>query len=119
MKIGLKRAYERPSAKDGDRFLIDRLWPRGIKKEELALTRWIKEAAPSEALRRWFNHDRDRWETFRKKYREELKSKPEEVLQPLFDSLKTGRITLIYAAKDKTHNQAIVLREFLEESVSR
>lgn len=117
MKIGLKRAYEEPSASDGERFLVDRIWPRGVKKEELSLSAWIKEAAPSNELRQWFGHDPQRWESFREKYIRELQSNP-EALQPLCQALNNGNITLVYSAKDETHNQAVVLREFLLDTMA-
>lgn len=114
MKIHLKRAYEPASPADGNRFLVDRLWPRGTKRESLALTAWLKDVAPSDALRRWFGHDPARWEAFRRRYRAEIESNPAS-LQPLRDALARGVVTLVYAARDETHNQATVLLEFLLE----
>jgi uncharacterized protein YeaO (DUF488 family) len=112
MKLQLKRAYEPAAPEDGKRFLVDRLWPRGVKKEALVLTDWLKDVAPSDALRRWFGHDLERWTEFRRRYRAELKSH-QSVLQPLRDALKLGAVTLVYSAHDQEHNQAVVLREFL------
>jgi len=115
VKLRIKRAYEPAAPEDGSRFLVDRLWPRGVKKEALVLTAWLKNAAPSDALRRWFGHDPERWAEFRRRYRAELKSQP-KVLQPLRDALARGVVTLVYAAHDEAHNQAVVLREYLLET---
>jgi uncharacterized protein YeaO (DUF488 family) len=112
MKVFIKRAYEPPAADDGERYLVDRLWPRGVKKDALALTGWIKEAAPSDALRQWFGHDSARWAEFRRRYRAELKSHP-AALKPLREALRRGPVTLVYSARDEEHNQAIVLSEVL------
>ncbi|MGH7971901.1 MAG: DUF488 domain-containing protein [Limisphaerales bacterium] len=112
MKLLIKRAYEPASPEDGSRFLVDRLWPRGVKKEALALTAWVKEVAPSNALRRWFGHDPARWVEFRRRYRTELKSN-RAALQPLRDALSHGVVTLVYSAHDEVRNQAVVLREYL------
>lgn len=112
MKLHIKRAYEPSAPEDGERFLVDRLWPRGVKKKTLALTGWLKEVAPSDALRRWFGHVPERWEDFRRRYRDELKTQ-QAALQPLRDALKRGTVTLVYSAHDEAHNQAVVLREFL------
>jgi len=111
-KLQLKRAYEPAAPEDGERYLVDRLWPRGVKKEALLLTGWLKEIAPSNSLRRWFGHDPARWTEFRRRYRGELKSKRAE-LQPLRDALKGGTVTLVYSAHDEERNQAVVLRELL------
>ena len=112
MKLCIKRAYEPVAPKDGERYLVDRLWPRGVKKEALALTAWLKDVAPSDALRRWFGHDPARWTKFRSRYRAELKSQ-RTALQPLREALKRGPVTLVYSAHDEAHNQAVVLREYL------
>jgi uncharacterized protein YeaO (DUF488 family) len=108
----IKRAYEPASPEDGSRFLVDRLWPRGIRKEALALSAWLKDVAPSDALRRWFGHDPARWVEFRRRYRTELKSN-RAALQPVRDALSHGVVTLVYSAHDEAHNQAVVLREYL------
>jgi len=110
--LRLKRAYEPATPEDGERFLVDRLWPRGVKRDTLALAGWLKDVAPSNALRQWFGHDPQRWVEFRRRYGEELKSQP-GLLQPLRDALKRGPVTLVYSAHDELHNQAVVLREFL------
>ena len=112
MNLRLKRAYEAAAAEDGERFLVDRLWPRGVTKKELRLAGWLKDAAPSSGLRKWFGHDPARWEEFRKRYLAELESRP-EALKPLHDSLATGAVTLVYGARDTEHNHAVVLRDFL------
>lgn len=115
LKIRIKRAYEAPSPEDGSRFLVDRLWPRGVKKDTLALSAWLQEVAPSAELRRWFGHDASRWNNFRRRYRAELRSCP-EALRPLREALGRGTVTLVYSARDEEHNQAVVLREFLLET---
>lgn len=112
MKLHIKRAYEPAAPEDGERFLVDRLWPRGVRKEALVLAGWLKEVAPSDALRRWFGHDPKRWEKFCCRYRDELKVR-QSAIQPLRDALKRGPVTLVYSAHDEAHNQAVVLREFL------
>lgn len=112
MNLRIKRAYELASPEDGERFLVDRLWRRGVKKEAFVLTGWLKEVAPSDALRRWFGHEPERWAEFRRRYRDELKSQ-QAALQPLRDALNHGPVTLVYSAHDEAHNQAVVLREFL------
>ena len=112
MKLHIKRAYEPAAPEDGERFLVDRLWPRGVKKETLVLAGWLKDVAPSNVLRRWFGHDPNRWVEFRRRYRKDLKSRW-AVLQPLRDALRRGPVTLVYSAHDEAHNQAVVLREFL------
>ncbi|MDO8778763.1 MAG: DUF488 domain-containing protein [Burkholderiaceae bacterium] len=110
--IRIKRAYDPPSHDDGARVLIDRLWPRGIKKESLAVDQWAKELAPSTALRQWFGHDPARWQEFHQRYAAELRPHAK-----LLDTLRTlarkGTVTLVYAAHDETHNNAVALREFL------
>lgn len=115
MQIRIKRAYDEPSSQDGKRFLVDRIWPRGIKKEDLELDDWLKEAAPSTNLRKWFDHRADRWEGFREKYRKELENK-KDALRPLYDAMKEGRVTLVYSARDEERNQAVVLRRYLSET---
>jgi len=114
VNLRIKRAYEPPSPDDGERYLVDRLWPRGLKKEALALSGWLKDVAPSNALRQWFGHDPARWEKFRRRYRTELKSQSKALL-PLRDAVAEGPVTLVYSARDEAHNQAVVLREYLLE----
>lgn len=112
IKLQIKRAYEPSADSDGARYLVDRLWPRGVRKEALKLTGWLKGVAPSTGLRVWFGHDPARWEQFRQRYRKELQSDPDS-LQPLRSALVRGVVTLVYAAHDEQHNHAVVLREFL------
>ncbi len=109
----IKRVYEPPAAGDGKRFLVERLWPRGKKKEDLAMDEWLKEVAPSPELRTWFNHDPARWDEFQRRYRQELKDHP-ETWKPLLDAGKHGKVTLLYSARDEEHNSALLLKEFLE-----
>jgi uncharacterized protein YeaO (DUF488 family) len=110
--VKLKRAYERPAAGDGDRILIDRLWPRGVKKADAAIDVWMKEIAPSTELRRWFGHRAERWPEFRRRYAEELRRRP-ELVEDLRALARKGPITLVFAAHDQARNDAVVLRELL------
>lgn len=110
--IKLKRAYEPPASADGTRVLIDRLWPRGVKKEKAAIDEWMKEIAPSTDLRKWFGHDPERWPEFRRRYRSEIKKHPEE-FRRLRELARKGQLTLVYAAHDEAHNDAVVLRDLL------
>lgn len=114
MKLYLKRIYEHPADDDGFRILVDRLWPRGVKKETAAIDLWLKEIAPTSELRKWFGHDPARWAEFRRLYRAELETRGAE-LDTLRQSGGKGRVTLLYGAKDEAHNQAVVLKEFLEQ----
>lgn len=109
-----KRAYEPAEANDGARFLVDRLWPRGIKKEELKMKAWLKAVAPSPNLRKWFAHDPARWQEFQQRYRGEMESNP-DAWQPILEAAKQGDVTLLYSARDTEHNSAVLLKEFLEE----
>ena len=112
--IGIKRAYESPVRGDGYRVLVDRLWPRGIGRDALSLDAWAKEVAPSHALRRWFAHDARRWRGFVAKYRRELREPAARApLRDLAKRAATGRVTLVYAARDPEHNNAVVLRGVL------
>ena len=112
--VGLKRAYEAPSPNDGMRVLVDRLWPRGLTKDQLAVDFWLKEAAPSDALRRWYGHRPGRWKSFAEKYRTELEQRT-DLLRLLDELRRRGRVTLLYGARDTARNNAVVLREVLEE----
>lgn len=113
MDIQLKRAYVESSSADGTRVLVDRLWPRGVSKERAALDLWLKTIAPSTELRKWFNHDPAKWEEFCQRYTQELEDNPEAVKR-LLELADTGRITLIYGARDEAHNEAVMLKEYLE-----
>jgi len=113
MKIKLKRIYEAPEPADGTRVLVDRLWPRGVSKEEAHLDLWLKEVAPSTELRHWFGHDPARWEEFQRRYRQELSTHEAEIEQ-LAAFAHKGPLTLLYGARDQTHNDAVVLKAFLE-----
>lgn len=110
--IHLKRAYEPASSADGVRILVDRLWPRGVSKERAAIDQWMKEVAPSTELRRWFGHDPKRWSEFCRRYRSEL-SHHQELLKELRGMARKKALTLVYAARDEEHNEAIVLRDVL------
>ncbi len=112
MKLMTKRVYEQPDKEDGTRILVDRLWPRGLTKEKAAIDLWLKEIALTKELRKWFDHDADKWKEFQKRYRQELKQNKEQV-SILTNHLKKGAVTLVYGAKDEEHNDAIVLMEWL------
>ena len=109
--ITLKRIYEKPAKEDGTRILVDRLWPRGISKEEAKIDLWLKDIGPSNNLRKWFNHEDSKWEEFRKKYFEELKDKKE-----LLEQIKKqkGTVTFLFGAKNIEHNNAVALKEYFE-----
>jgi uncharacterized protein YeaO (DUF488 family) len=111
-RVRIKRAYEAPAADDGTRILVDRLWPRGVKKTDAAIDEWMKEIAPSTALRKWFGHDSARWQEFRSRYKSEINEHADE-LERLRTLARRGRITLLFAAHDETHNNAVVVRELL------
>lgn len=112
--LKLKRVYDDVSQQDGKRILVDGIWPRGVKKEDLEHDEWYKDIAPSTDLRKWFNHDSDKWEEFKKKYKKELKDQNELVDQIKRDS-DGHNVTLLYAAKDTELNQAAVIKEYIEE----
>ena len=111
--IKTKRIYEEVSKNDGFRVLVDRIWPRGVSKEDAKLDEWMKEIAPSTDLRNWFDHKEERFQEFSKKYKQELKNQS-ELIEKLQKKAKEKRLTLLYGAKDETHNQAVVLKNFLE-----
>ena len=110
--IRLKRAYEPPAPEDGRRFLVERLWPRGVRKADLQLDGWLKDVAPSRELRQWFGHDPKKWGEFQRRYRAELDSN-EDAVQTLKQAIGKGKATLLYGAHDERHNQAVVLRDWL------
>lgn len=116
--VQIKRVYESAGAGDGVRFLVERLWPRGIKKESLKMKAWLKDAAPSPELRKWFDHDPEKWTEFKKRYRAELKSNP-EAWQPILDAAEKGDVTLLYSARDTEHNSALLLKDYLEEHLKK
>jgi len=109
----IKRVYDPPNADDGRRVLVDRVWPRGLRKEKLADALWLKEIAPSTALRKWFGHRPERWEEFRRRYGAELDAMPETVAR-LHRLMGEGPVTLLYSARDTEHNQAVALRDYLQ-----
>jgi uncharacterized protein YeaO (DUF488 family) len=115
--IPIKRAYEPVSPQDGQRVLVDRLWPRGLSKERAAIDLWLKEIAPSTALRQWFGHEPERWGEFQRRYHAELDANGEVVGQ-LREAMRAGKTTLIYGAKDEAHNDAVVLAAYISGSIS-
>ncbi len=128
--IRLKRVYDPVAASDGARFLVERLWPRGMKKEALRLASpspsraegrldgWLREVAPSTRLRQWFGHDPAKWNEFQRRYRRELDAHP-EVTEPLVEAARHGPVTLLYSARDTEHNAAVALKTYLEEQRAR
>jgi uncharacterized protein YeaO (DUF488 family) len=116
--IQVKRAYESPSKNDGARFLVERLWPRGVKKEDLHVEDWLKEVAPSTELRKWFDHDPAKWREFRQRYVRELSRHP-DAWHPLLARSRRGRVSLVYSSHDAEHNNAVALKEFLESKLNK
>ncbi len=116
--IVTKRIYVPPEPEDGSRFLVERLWPRGMKKESLKMDGWTKDAAPSDALRRWFGHDPSKWDEFRKRYFSELDASP-DALRPLLEAARQGKVTLLYSSHDEDHNNAVALKEYLESRLNQ
>jgi uncharacterized protein YeaO (DUF488 family) len=112
--IKLKRAYEKPARDDGERILVERLWPRGLAKVQAKVDLWLKDVAPSTELRKWFGHDPDRWDEFRLRYQKELRGK-DDLIKLLKRKAKAGTITLIYAARDEERNSALVLKRFVQK----
>ena len=115
MNIKTKRVYEQPDKTDGERILVDRLWPRGLTKEKASVDLWLKEIAPSTELRKWFAHDPNKWKSFRGRYETEIRHK-DDLIKVLKQKAREGTITLIYGARDEKHNEALVLKQFLEKS---
>jgi uncharacterized protein YeaO (DUF488 family) len=113
MNIKIKRVYEKPTMDDGCRILVDRLWPRGLTKEKAGVDLWLKEIAPSTELRKWFGHDPEKWDRFRGRYETEIRHK-NDLIEILKEKARRGTLTLIYAARDKKHNEAQVLKQYLE-----
>jgi uncharacterized protein YeaO (DUF488 family) len=117
MSIQIRRAYDPPGRGDGYRILVDRVWPRGVSKEDLDLDEWRKEIAPSTRLRKWFGHDPERWREFQKRYFVELEGKQDSVRE-LMKRARQGRVTLVYGARDPDHNQAVALSAYLRARVA-
>lgn len=116
--IQIKRVYEPPARGDGTRFLVERLWPRGLKKEELDAQAWLKEVAPSTELRQWFAHDPSKWSAFKRKYFVEL-NKDEQGWTPILRAARRGNVTLLYSARDTEHNNAIALKTYLDKKLGQ
>jgi uncharacterized protein YeaO (DUF488 family) len=112
--IKLKRAYESPSKNDGQRILVERLWPRGVSKEKAKIQLWLKELAPSAELRKWYQHDVSKWDEFQKRYQKEL-AKKEEMIKDLEKILSKSSVTFVYAARNEEHNSALVLKGYIED----
>lgn len=112
--IRIKRAYENASAKDGTRILVDRFWPRGINKQKIRVSEWMRDIAPSRELLGWFGHEPRRWEEFEKRYREELADK-KDLLEKLRTVSQKNDVTLVYSARDELHNQTLVIKKLLEK----
>lgn len=111
--IHTKRAYDPPEPNDGTRVLVDRIWPRGVKKADLQIDRWRKDVAPSRELRQWFGHDPDKWDEFQRRYHVGLDEHPKS-WQPLVELAREGNLTLVYGARDRAHNNAIALKAYLD-----
>lgn len=116
--ITLKRAYDPKSRSDGRRFLVERLWPRGVSKDALKLDDWLKDVAPSTELRKWFGHDPAKWDRFRARYFRELDAHP-DAWRPIRTAARKGTVTLVYSSHDETHNAAVALREYLQTKGGR
>jgi uncharacterized protein YeaO (DUF488 family) len=116
--IQLKRVYEPPAESDGVRFLVERLWPRGLKKESLKLDGWLREAAPSMALRKWFNHEPAKWREFQRRYAGELDRQP-EAWQPILEAARKTMVTLLFSSRDAEHNNVVALKAYLESRLRK
>ncbi len=114
--IRLSRVYSQSVEDKGARYLVDRLWPRGVRKSDLRLDGWLKEIAPSDGLRRWYGHDPQRWDEFRRRYFAELDGNG-KALEPLLSAARSGAVTLLYGAQDEEHNNAVALKEYLENKI--
>ena len=114
--IKTKRIYESPAKEDGFRILVDKLWPRGVKKEKAKIDLWLKEIAPSDELRKWFSHDPQKWEEFKKRYKKQLTTTQELLYKIKQMEKEKGNITLLYSAKDTVHNNAVALKAILEKT---
>lgn len=118
-RVWTRRAYDAATRNDGYRVLVDRLWPRGVTKEEVSIDEWLRDVSPSDELRHWFGHDPDKWDEFRRRYRTELKGEPAASLEHLVDLAAKRRVTLVYGAKDTAHNNAVALTGFIEEALAK
>jgi len=116
--IQLERVYDAPNSGDGARFLVERLWPRGVKKTSLKMDGWLKDVAPSTELRTWFSHDPVKWDEFCRRYFAELKANP-DAWRPILDAMHLGNVTLIYSSHDTEHNNAVALKDFLKSHRTR
>src|SRR5665213_3511023 len=116
--IKLKRAYDPISRTDGRRFLVERLWPRGLSRAKLQIAAWLKEVGPTTELRKWFDHDPKKWDAFRRRYARELDSCPDAWL-PILSASRRGTVTLIYSSHDTTHNNAVALQDYLKGKVAK
>lgn len=116
--ISLKRAYDRVSRTDGTRFLVERLWPRGVSKATLHIEAWLKDVGPGTELRKWFGHDPEKWDEFRRRYRRELDARP-AAWQPILSAARKGMVTLVYSSHDTAHNNAVALQEYLTAKLRR
>ena len=114
-RVWIRRAYDEPTNNDGYRVLVDRVWPRGVSKEDAQLDEWCKQIAPSTELRKWFGHDPERWDEFRSRYRGELEDR-DDLVDAMVERTRHRRVTLVFGAKDTEHNQAVVLAELIDES---
>ena len=114
--IALKRAYDSVSRTDGTRFLVERLWPRGVSKAKLRVEAWLKEVGPSTELRKWFSHDPEKWSEFRRRYFRELRSRP-EAWQPIVTAARRGTVTLVYSSHDTEHNNAVALQQYVRKEM--
>lgn len=115
--IKLKRVYDGESADDGTRYLIERLWPRGVKKSSLRIDAWLKDAGPSTELRKWFGHDPEKWQEFRRRYFAELDRTP-DAWAPIHDAARQGTVTLLYSSHDTEHNNAVALKDYIERKAA-
>jgi uncharacterized protein YeaO (DUF488 family) len=118
LMLQVKRVYDTPSSEEGYRVLVDRLWPRGLKREAALVHSWLKEIAPSDELRRWFGHDPERWKEFQARYGKELAAQ-EPLWRELLQRARKGRVTLLYSAKDTQHNNAVALKSFLDSKAGQ
>jgi uncharacterized protein YeaO (DUF488 family) len=116
VEIRLSRVHDHEPYHAGRTFLVERLWPRGVRRDDLAMDGWLKDVAPSTGLRRWFDHDPAKWAEFQRRYRDELDAHP-QAWAPLVDAARGGPLTLLYSSRDRDHNNAVVLRDYLREHI--